>query len=49
MKLKAIRKRTQRMFFCRKRYFFGIRAIKDAQQLRNMQFSNLIDLIGEKT
>jgi len=49
MKLRAIRKRTQRMSFFRKRYFFGIRAIKDAQQLKNMQFSKLIDLIGEKT
>jgi len=46
MKLKAIRKRTQRMFFCRKRYFSGVKAIKDAQRLKNMQFSNLI---GEKT
>jgi hypothetical protein len=49
MKLRAIRKRKQCMVFCRKRYFFGIRAVKDAQRAKNMQFSKFIDLIGEKT
>ena len=49
MKFRAIRKRKQRMVFYSKRYIFGIRAIKDAQCAKNMQFSKFIDLIGEKT
>jgi len=49
MKLRTIRKRMQRMFFHRKRYFFGVRGIKNAQRLNNMQFSNLLDLIGKMT